>query len=270
MLSYVYIALFIITSDPITVELKEKILNYIIVHIREVHRKPLPIVAACEPKAECETTSTYTPLDTVKVTETIYEPEQSVEGNVVSEIQFPGTVSSVVSSPPVSQVKTEPTVAAPTLQSLQQAPQYPPTVQPQGLGSQLSFSFGSVPKLEPAAPALGTLGQWQPFSFVPAGQAAQGSAATSQLYPPSQMNPVATFSLSSQATQPLPLTSSSAMRGWGKRSHGRQRRAETLVAPSAAAVVESVSNPPPPLVQGSTASPVCFKIVNIVVKSSIQ
>ena len=244
-------------------ELKEKIVNDITVHIREVHRKPLPIVAACGP-AECETTSTCTPLDTVKVTETIYEPGPSVEGNVVSEIQFPGTVSSVVSSPPVSQVKTEPTVAAPILQSLQQAPQYPPTVQPQGLGSQPSFSFGSVPKLEPAAPALGTLGQWQPFSFGCAGQAAQGSAATSQLYPPSQMNPVFTFSPLSQATQPLLQTSSSAMRG--KRSHGRQQRAENVgvgMAPSAAAVVESA----PPLAQGSTDSPVRFKIVNIVVKS---
>ena len=247
-----------------------------------MHCKPLPIVAACEP-AECETGSTCTPLDTVTVFDTVDEPGQIVEQSVVSVIQFSDAVSSVVSSPPVSQVKTEPTVAAPILQSLQQAPQYPPTVQPQGLGLSFgsvpklepaaSFSFTPVPKLEPAVPALGTLGQRQPFSFGSAGQAAQSSAATSQLYPPSQMDLVATniFSPSSQVTQPLPQTASSAMRG--KRLHRRQRRAENVevvMAPSAAAVVESVSDPPPPLVQDSTASPVCFKIVNIVVKSSIQ
>ena len=142
-----------------------------------------------------------------------------------------------------------------------------PTVQPLGLGSQAGSSSMPVPKLEPAAPT---------FSF---GQAVQGRGTVSQqptFNPPDQkrratsvstsMQPI--FFQSSQATQFLPQTAAPR-----KRSHHRQRRAENVgvgMGPSAAFVVENASNSPSSLVQDSTASPVRFKIVNIIVKSSIQ
>ena len=361
--------LFIITSDPITLELKEKVVNGMAVHIREVHRKPSPpTTAATEPKAESETTSTYT-SHSISCTDTVYmQPTGKSVGGVEDEAYEPQLLStavrSVVSSPPVSQVKTESTVALPTLQS-HQAPQYPPTVEPHGLGDQTDFAITSDDEeFRPSLIAIGTglKSQRKPISLSSASQAVQGSAATSQRpttvaaptlqnqrplhqapqYPPtvqphglgdqtdfaitsddeefrpsliaigtglkSQRKPISLSSASqavqgsaatsqqptlstvpyyspgkkkssrakaahayalSQATLPLARTTPSAV-GQGSRKSHRQQRVENVwidEKPSPIAVANSL---PISLAQGSTASPVRFKIVNIVVKSSIQ